>query len=140
MKKPRLAQKFLEELSKVGVVSLACERVGLSRQTVYRWKEEDIHFRNSFDEAIRMGVSAMTDLAETKLYSNVNKGNQRAIEYVLNRRKKEFFPTKPEVQKTDPEYKGVTTFTIIRPPEKTEIEKAVNKRLEELNLPLLPND
>ena len=121
MKKPRLAKKFLEELSKIPIVSIACEKTGLSRQTVYRWREEDLHFRNAFDNALEMGNNSITDLAESKLISNVNNGNQRAIEFLLINNKRKYHRPKLPLQVDTPGYKGIKSFTIIRPTPPKEI-------------------
>lgn len=90
MKKSRLEKIILEELSKVPNVSIACERVGISRQTLYRWIKEDIKFKNKFEHAISLGNESINDLAESKLISNIKEGKQRSIEYWLNNNKRKY--------------------------------------------------
>ena len=84
MKKAKIAKQFLAELENNPNVAIACKRVGLSRQTVYRWQKTDISFKKDMDEAMTLGTESILDLAESKLVANVANGNQRAIETVLD--------------------------------------------------------
>ena len=106
MKKSKVANKFIEELERLPNISIACEKVGLSRQTVYRWMEEDEDFREKVDQAIAVGTDSICDLAESKLISNINSGNQRAIEFYLISNKKQYYrprkPMAPEEEKVRP--------------------------------------
>ncbi len=83
MKKTKLAKQFLSELENNPNVAIACKRVGLSRQTVYRWRQTDTEFNKAVDEAMTLGTESILDLAESKLAANVASGNQRAIETAL---------------------------------------------------------
>lgn len=96
MKKPRLAKKFLEELGRVPNVSVICEKLKLSRQTIYRWRNEDPGFCERFDEMLEVGRDGITDLAESKLITNLNKGSMRAIEFWLTNNTRRYHkPKKP---------------------------------------------
>lgn len=95
MKKSRLTAKFLEELERVHIISSACEAVGLSRQTVYRWMSLDLKFKEKVDKAIEMGIESVIDLAESKLISNINDRKQKAIEYFLSNHSKRYRSKKP---------------------------------------------
>jgi hypothetical protein len=90
MKKKYKEDKFLEQLERVPNVSLACEKVGLSRNTVYRWCIEDTEFKARMDTALDSGVHSVNDLAESKLISHINNGNLRAIQYWLDNNKKNY--------------------------------------------------
>lgn len=90
MKKYRKEQSLLEQLRTIPNVSLACEKVGLSRNTVYRWCREDPEFKARLDEALESGVESVNDLAESKLIANINNGNMRAIQYWLDNNKKTY--------------------------------------------------
>lgn len=112
MKKPRLAKKFLEELRKTPIVSVVCERLGISRQTVYRWKTEDPDFAREFELALEAGRETVTDLAESKLISNINRGDPRSIEYWLrNNSLRYHYPKKPIAAEQPRED---WTFTVIQ--------------------------
>jgi hypothetical protein len=95
MKKYRKEKPFLEQLKNIPNISLACEKVGLSRNTVYRWCTEDSEFKKRIDEAMSDGVDSINDLAESKLISSINNGNMRAIEYWLTNNKKAYIKPRP---------------------------------------------
>lgn len=96
MKKYRKEQSLLEQLRTIPNVSLACEKVGLSRNTVYRWCREDPEFKARLDEALESGVESVNDLAESKLIANINSGSMRAIQYWLDNNKKTYIRPKPK--------------------------------------------
>lgn len=106
MKKAKLEKLFFEELERVAIVSVACKVVGLSRQSVYRWMKEDEKFDQKVQNALRMGIESICDLAESKLVSNINAGNQRAIEFVLINHRRVYYkpklPISPESHKLTP--------------------------------------
>lgn len=96
MKKYRKEQSLLEQLRTIPNVSLACEKVGLSRNTVYRWCREDPEFKARLDEALESGVESVNDLAESKLIANINSGSMRAIQYWLDNNKKTYIRPRPK--------------------------------------------
>jgi hypothetical protein len=90
MKKSRKQAPLLEQLRSVPNVSIACERVGIARNTFYTWLKEDVEFKVAVEEALQRGVNAVSDLAESKLIAHINNGSMRAIEYWLDNHKKEY--------------------------------------------------
>ena len=88
MKKSRKQTPLLEQLRKVPNVSVACERVGIARNTYYTWLKEDTEFKQAVEEALNLGVESINDLAESKLLAHINNGSMRAIEYWLDNHKK----------------------------------------------------
>lgn len=59
---------MIEALKKsLGVVKTACEVVGISRQTHYRWLEEDPDYKQSTDD---IGEDAI-DFVESKLFEKI---------------------------------------------------------------------
>lgn len=98
MKKHYKENKFLEQLERVPNVSLACEKVGLARNTIYRWRGEDPAFTARMDTALVAGTESVNDLAESKLISHINNGNMRAIQYWLDNNKKNYIKPRPKVE------------------------------------------
>ncbi len=96
MKRNRKEQQFLEQLQTIPNISLACEKVGLSRNTIYRWCKEDPTFKDRLDAAIGMGTESVNDLAESKLISKINAGEMRAIMYWLDNNKKTYIRPRPK--------------------------------------------
>lgn len=86
MKKPKYSKKFLEELRKVPIIQVACEKVGVSRNTVYRWKREDKDFAKQFDEALADGVEFVNDMSESQLLQLIKEKNFSAVRFWLNKR------------------------------------------------------
>ena len=72
---------MLEALDKtLGVVTPACEMVGISRDTHYRWLKVD----DSYREAVDMLENKMLDIAESKLYKQITeKENLTAMLFYL---------------------------------------------------------
>ena len=106
MKKKRLGNKFLQELEKTPIVSIACERCGVSRNTVYRWRTEDSYFAKRMDEAIEIGDDLVNDVAESNVLKGIKSGNPRYTIFWLERRNKRFrrlLPAHPPVPEEDPE-------------------------------------
>lgn len=105
MKKKRVRDKFLKELEKIPIVQVACERVGISRQTVYRWRNEDPEFLYAMGVALNQGEELLNDVAESQLFALVKDKNFSAIRYHLSRRhpkykEREKNPEDVEYQKT----------------------------------------
>lgn len=125
MKKKYKEDKFLEQLERVPNVSLACEKVGLSRNTVYRWCGEDSDFKARMDSALESGVHSVNDLAESKLISHINSGNMRAIQYWLDNNKKNYIKPRdknmwqPFVPVTKIEIVGLEGYSV----KKAEVEE-----------------
>lgn len=90
MKKSRKQAPLLEQLRSVPNVSIACERVGIARNTFYTWLKGDPEFKKAVEEAMQRGVDSVSDLAESKLIAHINNGSMRAIEYWLDNHKKAY--------------------------------------------------
>lgn len=89
-KNHKLMKKMIEELENIPNISRVCEKVGISRQTFFRWKNEDKEFKKKIEESLSIGTDYINDLCENKLYSMINAGEFRAIKYHLDNRKKEY--------------------------------------------------
>ena len=86
MKKNKLQDQFFEELSKVPIVQVACEKTGLSRNSVYRWKKEDKKFSEKMEKALNDGVSFVNDMSESQLLTMIKEKNYSAISFWLRHR------------------------------------------------------
>lgn len=63
----------------LGIVSLACQEVGISRQTHYKWLKED----KNYAELIAEVPETTLDFAEHALHKLINAGNVTAIIFFL---------------------------------------------------------
>jgi hypothetical protein len=86
MKKNKLQNQFFEELEKVPIVQVACEKTGVSRNSVYRWRREDKTFAKKMDGAIANGVALVNDMSESQLLSLIKDKNYSAISFWLRHR------------------------------------------------------
>ncbi len=85
-RKAREQAILLEQLRKMPIVQIACEKAGVSRATYYRWKKEDEKFAEAADEALQDGVTLVSDMAESQLLSQIRDNNLGAIMYWLKHR------------------------------------------------------
>ncbi|MCL5071025.1 MAG: hypothetical protein M1308_09035 [Actinobacteria bacterium] len=74
---------LIEQLRKTPIVSVSCEKVGVSRATFYRWKVSDSKFASLADTAIAEGCQLVNDLAESQLLSAIKDKNLGAIIFWL---------------------------------------------------------
>lgn len=78
-------QLLLKELAKTPIVGTACQRVGISRATYYRWREQSTGFEDDADFALAQGQDLINDLAESKLLQQIQDGHPWAIQLWLKR-------------------------------------------------------
>jgi hypothetical protein len=86
---------FIEALEKsLGVVTQACKIVGISRRTVYNWRDADLEFRAEMDEINEVSL----DFAESQLFKQIQGGNVTAtIFYLKTKGKKRGYVERQEV-------------------------------------------
>ena len=75
---------FLETFAKSGgVVTVCCDKIGLSREQYYEWKKSDLDFANALEEI----NSQKNEVAEDLLWAMVTiKKDAPSIRYYLDRR------------------------------------------------------
>ena len=72
--------RLLEELKNCrGIVSLACERVGITRQTYHLWRSNDPEFKKAAEEINEYQI----DFVESKLLDKIENGSDTAIIFYL---------------------------------------------------------
>ncbi|MEI6553579.1 MAG: hypothetical protein WCO09_03355 [bacterium] len=70
---------FLDQLEKSMIIQIACEKTGISKSTIYRWRESDKEFDNAVEDAIREGISFVNGIAETQLVNAIKDRNMTGI-------------------------------------------------------------
>lgn len=90
MKKDRVKDLFLEQLKKVPNIQVACEKVGVARSTVYKWRDEDPEFKAAMEQALAEGEAMLNDLGENQLYSLMLERHYPAIQFWLRHRNPKF--------------------------------------------------
>lgn len=71
-------EKVLENLKKIPVVQVACERAGISRATYYRWLKNE-KFAEQANKAIAEGEKFINDMSESQLINLIKDKNLSAI-------------------------------------------------------------
>jgi hypothetical protein len=72
-------KRFIETLSVQGTVYHSAQAAGISRQTAYRWRQDDPDFAWQWDEAIENAV----DQVESTIYQQAVGGNTLAAIFYL---------------------------------------------------------
>ena len=90
MKKNKLRDSFLEQLKRIPIVQVACEKVNVSRVSVYRWKRDDPEFSKAVDEALVEGEALVNDMTESQLLTLIKEKNWNAISFWLRHRNPKF--------------------------------------------------
>ena len=65
---------LIEQIKKTPVIQVACEKVGVSRATFYRWRKSDPKFADKADIALNEGSQMINDMAESQLISAIKEG------------------------------------------------------------------
>lgn len=98
MKKNEQNKKMLlEQLKKTPIIQIACDKLNISRATLYRWKSEDKEFGKAVDEAVSEGRSLINDVAESQLIGAVKDRSLPAIMYWLKHHHKDY-KTRVEIE------------------------------------------
>lgn len=79
-KREQVKEDFLEAYdSSACNVSICCKKVGISRNTFYEWKKDDIQFA----EDCREKEESLLDFAETMLYKAIKEGKTAELIFFL---------------------------------------------------------
>lgn len=75
--------KIIEEIRNVYIPSIACQKTGISRATLYRWMIDDYEFGREFKKSQVEGRSTINDLAESKLIGRIKNDDIKAATFWL---------------------------------------------------------
>lgn len=81
---------LIEQLKKVPIVQIACEKTGVGRSTYYRWRNEDEEFVRKADESIATGRNFINDLAESQLLKAIQNNDLTAIIFWLKHNHRQY--------------------------------------------------
>lgn len=90
MKKNKVKQKFLDELKRIPIIQVASEKCGISRTSIYRWREKDKKFSDEMDTALAEGEALVNDLTEAQLLNMIKEKEWCAISFWLRHRNPKF--------------------------------------------------
>jgi len=81
---------LLEQLQKIPVVEIACQKLGIGRASYYRWRAESKEFAKEADEAIREGRELGNDMSESQILKAIRDGNLSAAYFWLKHNSKNY--------------------------------------------------
>lgn len=87
--------KLIQLLSENPFISAACRKVGISRQTFYRWMRSDPEFKRKVELATIDGRIQMEEIAEAVITNAMKKGDQSAARYYLGHNSMRYAPKSP---------------------------------------------
>ena len=88
---------LIEQLGKTPITQIACEKLGIARSTFYRWRDEDLEFKEKLIQALIKGKSLINDMAESKLIAGIQNNNMQAITYWLRHNHENYREKKPKL-------------------------------------------
>lgn len=68
---PEKLTAFCAALAETCNIGKACAAIGISRQTAYEWRDDDPDFAARWDQAKRVGVTALEDEAHRRAFDGV---------------------------------------------------------------------
>jgi hypothetical protein len=104
-------EAMLDALKKtLGIVTSACQKAEISRQTHYDWLKSDPIYKSRVDEIAEMAI----DFVETKMFEGVNNNDSGLIKYYLSTKgKSRGYVERQENRQVDGEGKDVKPTIIM---------------------------
>jgi hypothetical protein len=78
-----MKQAMLNVLKEMPIIEVAVKRIGISRDTFYRWKLEDKEFEKQSQEAMTQGIDFINDMSESQIISLIKEKKMPSIRYWL---------------------------------------------------------
>lgn len=76
-------KRLIEQLKIMPIIQVACQKVGISRATYYRWRNEDPEFADVCDTSLKEGYLFVNDMAESQMMGAIKDKNMTAIIFWL---------------------------------------------------------
>jgi len=83
LRRRKYKKLVLEKLKKMPIVSVACNRAGISRATYYRWITKDKDFQRNTNKAMQDGELFINDMSESQVVNLIKDKNWSAISFWL---------------------------------------------------------
>jgi hypothetical protein len=85
-----LLNRLVEEIEKTPLIQIACDKVGISRNTFYRWMKEDEEFLTRVNEAVSLGTGLVSDVAISNVLEGIKKKDAMYTKYWLSHKHPDF--------------------------------------------------
>lgn len=110
---------IIEQLKKLPIIQIACEKTGIGRASYYRWKEQDELFAKEANKAIILGREFINEMAESQLLTQIKEQNMTAIIFWL-KHNHYIYTTRVEITQKNDEEKDQ-----LKPEEEIKVKKAL---------------
>lgn len=90
IKQNKIQAELIKQLKKTPVIEIAVQKVGIGRNSFYRWRRESKKFALASDKALEEGCAFINDLAVSQLINAMKDNNLTAVFYWLNHKHKDF--------------------------------------------------
>ena len=87
---PNEKEKFLEILEGTPLISIACRKAGISKTTIYRWRNENRDFADKMDKVLEEGCEAISDRVESVLIKKALSGERWGVQMWLESNRKKY--------------------------------------------------
>jgi hypothetical protein len=123
----KLQKEMIAALEKTGLnVALACTMVTTGRTVHYKWIENNPKYKAAIEEI----HESLIDLAESKLIINVKKGDQKAIQYMLDSKGKARGYGKAKIELSTEDGKPLEHSHTVTPEEIKQARKVMNEHFK----------
>ena len=78
-----MKQAMVNVLKEMPIIEVAVKRIGISRDTFYRWKIEDKEFEKQSQEAMTQGIDFINDMSESQIIALIKERKMPSIRYWL---------------------------------------------------------
>ena len=110
----RRKEQFIKELRKTPIVQAVCNKLDISRNTFYRWKNEYPDFALEANEALFEGEETLNDIAEGNVAKSVAQGDLKSCKWWLEHRhpkfRRPYRPPKEELKPLFPDADKIRKF------------------------------
>lgn len=76
-------QDVIDEIRNELTIKGVCKKLGLSRQTIYRWLEEDKNFAEQLKQSRKDAINEMNDECENKVVQKIRNDDSGMIKFWL---------------------------------------------------------
>lgn len=92
---------LVEQLHRIPIIQISCEKLNIARSTLYRWRDEDKEFDERITEALNKGRMIINDMAESKLIASIQAGNMPSVFYWLRHNHRNYRERKQKLPNDD---------------------------------------
>ena len=105
-RKSRMKEALLNVFKEMPIVEVAVKRIGITKDTYYRWLKEDEEFGKKAKEAMARGIEFINDMSESQIIALIKERKMSSIRYWLRHNHPKYAP-KLEITATFKPYEAM---------------------------------